>query len=384
MLTLCCLGMLVSVSAQNETASNNKVSDEDIQRYVDAKLEIKYREATIEALELTKDEILAFDPIFKKYLDAKERMTEKKMRLLEDFREEMKEDDSVKNQNEDRADFIEDYWEVKIAESELRKDYFDILEDKIPVDKAAKFFLWEEMVEGQIRRNILAEVMPTFTKIEMIPTKPSKPKAQEMDKDSSTDVDVKVKMKDKKEVVKEEPKEVFTDKGIDQKMMTANFAINDFNIWVASSNRGSVDISHDYTTAGLKQLVKTLTAIDETTKYDIPNLEAEKENIISTADYLQKDPMSTDHADKTKVAFTTIATLINNMTVNGVAANKQNNLMVITERIDPNQLMTKQADHVYDFFSGVNDILLALKDKKYTKKIPKEVKPENVKDNKKK
>ena len=82
MLTLCCLGMLVSVSAQNETASNNKVSDEDIQRYVDAKLEIKYREATIEALELTKDEILAFDPIFKKYLDAKERMTEKKIRKL--------------------------------------------------------------------------------------------------------------------------------------------------------------------------------------------------------------------------------------------------------------------------------------------------------------
>jgi len=163
--TLMLLCAINFVFAQLPTA-NSEATMEDYERYIDQRLEMNFRLNAMKSIELTPEEINAFNPVFDNYIAAKDRLSEKKFNILEEYAEEMEEEDDADDQAEETSDFIEDYWEAEIAEMELKKDYYDILENKIPYQKAIDFFLYEETVENGMKYDILSSKMPTIIKIE--------------------------------------------------------------------------------------------------------------------------------------------------------------------------------------------------------------------------
>jgi len=156
----------ISIAFAQLPTVNSEATTEDFDRYIDKKLEMNFRLSAMEAIELTPEEINAFNPVFNNYVKAKDRLSEKKFELLEEYAEEMEEEEDADDRSEETSDFIEDYWEAEIAEMELKKDYYDILENKIPYEKAVDFFLYEETLENSMKYDIFTPQMPAIIKIE--------------------------------------------------------------------------------------------------------------------------------------------------------------------------------------------------------------------------
>lgn len=163
--TLMLLCALSFTFAQLPT-TNSEPTVEDYERYIDQRLEMSFRLNAIKAIELTPEEINAFNPVFDNYIAAKDRLSEKKFDILENYSEELEGEEDAEERSEETSDFIEDYWEAEIAEMELKKDYYDILENKIPYQKAIDFFLYEETVENSMKYDILIPKLPTVVSIE--------------------------------------------------------------------------------------------------------------------------------------------------------------------------------------------------------------------------
>ena len=137
-------------------ASNVELSDEELMEGYDRILrnqfKVDMRAAAIEDLSLTKEETTKFSNFWIGYEEELARIDRKRTRLIKNYREEMAEDDSAEDKEEERADFIEDYWETNIDAMEVRKDAFDRLEDLIGTDKALRFFVMEESYANQVAR----------------------------------------------------------------------------------------------------------------------------------------------------------------------------------------------------------------------------------------
>lgn len=298
----------------------------EYRQYVDSKLKMDFRNETIKALDLTTEETVAFDDFFWDYMAAKENLLEKRDNLFDEFAEELREDDSVKNEKEDTADFLEDYWENQIAEKELRKDYFDILESKIAKEKAAKFFFWERAIENRIAINALSETMPTFAVLDFRPNN-----------DVAVIEDMNVNVKP-----------VNTNLSV-----TTKTKIENFDKWV-TKNRGQVDISHDYTSEGLTALVNTVEALKNDKNVNIPNFASKKSMILNNADKMTHNWKATNHADMTKEAFKAVAEMMMQFDNKMVKADE---LKSIANAMDKDVLMTKQASKIYQFFDAANESL---------------------------
>ena len=297
--------------------SSANASAEDYSKYIDGRLKMDFRNETIKALGLTNDEITKFDPFLRNYMAQKEALLGKRMDLLEDFREEMAEDDSVENEEEDKADFTEDYWEIEIAEMELRKDQFDILEDLIDKDKAAKFFFWEDAIENRIAMNVLLSMMPTLGSINYI---------------------------ESKEIAPVKAPEKTLKKGT--LSLATKTSIENFDKWV-NMNKGKVDVSHDYSSNGLKALVGVIENLKIDMKTDIPNFTTKTQMIKDNAHEITVDYTSLDHADMIKEAFVAIADIMNYFESGTEMRNAANS-------IDVDKMTTKQANKIYRFFDAAN------------------------------
>lgn len=162
LLLLCAL----SITFAQVSPTKSDATIEDYERYIDKKLEMNFRLSAMDAINLTAEEINVFNPVFDNYIKAKDRLSEKKFKILEKYTEEMEDEEDADDQAEETSDMIEDYWETEIAEMELKKDYYDILENKIPFQKAIDFFLYEETVENNMKYDILVPTMPSVVKIE--------------------------------------------------------------------------------------------------------------------------------------------------------------------------------------------------------------------------
>ena len=187
---------LISFSIAQEANSNNTVTQDDYKRYLDKKMEMDFRLSAMKAIDLTPEEIEAFNPVFDNYIAAKDMVMDRKMRALEDFVEDMEEEVLPEKLDEETSDFIESYWEAEIAEMELKKQTYDILENKIPYKKAINFFLFEESAENMVSYNILRSEMPTilfFEKSRSLPSVNTKP-ADVSDKEWDLYIDKKLEM----------------------------------------------------------------------------------------------------------------------------------------------------------------------------------------------
>lgn len=164
-LTLLLLGAITITFAQ-VPAENPAVSIEDYNRYIDKRMEMNFRLSAMEAMNLTPTEINTFNPIFNKYATAKDRLSAEKFNNLEAYLKDIEKEEDKDDIAEAKTDFIEDFWETEIAEMELKKDYFDVMEDKIPYQKAIDFFLFEETLENGMKFDMISKVIPSLIKID--------------------------------------------------------------------------------------------------------------------------------------------------------------------------------------------------------------------------
>lgn len=308
-------------AAADRTYRTPDVTTEDYRKYIDAKMEMEFRKATLEVLDLSSEQIKDFDAVFSSYMAKKENILETRLNLLDEFSEEMREDDSKKDEDGEKADFIENYLELGIADMKLKKRFFDKLEDKIGVDKAFQFFLWEDAVENRLIMNALTDIFFQFRPLDYIPNR----------------------------IHAQTPE-------VENHSMLSNNTkqmINSFSSWVMK-DRGQVDLSHEYTSEGLQSLVKVLEAVKMDMKASVPNFESKKATILSNASMMQKNWKSNKHADQTKAAFTAIAQIM-------TAIHGNSGLNAVAAKIDSKTLMTKQASTIYQFFDTANAELKKMK-----------------------
>ena len=314
MLVLFCLALTTTSFGQKATTTTTKSpTASDYERIIAANYEVEFRKLAIETLDLTEKETEAFTPIYLAYMNEKSELMERRQKLVDEYKDEMAEDDTAEDEAEETADFIENYWEVDIAEMELRKDYFDKLEDKIPYDKAVTFFLLEEAVESDMQSMAVVNVIPTAIQVR-------------------------------------------------RPYVAYRNQTDAYNTWMININ-GSVELDHAYTRNGLYKLVDAAAAIATSQNVTVTDMDMKAKEIKQLADGLQDNWRSTDHADKARKAFTMTADLMKSIQQKGnftTLSTSVSDLEKAAKKIDPSVLMTEQADHIYNFFEQAQKVVNAM------------------------
>ena len=297
---LLCMGLLTPALSQQ---TNENVTAEDYERLIENTFQVDFRALAIKSLDLTTEETKAFTPIYMDYMNAKSELMEKRSNLIAEHRDEMSENNSAASEADEVADFIENYWETDIAEMELRKDYFDKLEDVIPNQKALKFFLLEDAVRKRLQRMELVEVMPVLLEVQL----------PELD---------------------------------------ATQGVSAYNQWMINI-KGNVSLDHQYTHQGLTKLVNAAQQLVQAEKLTIADWMTKKQNILQLADKLTQDPKAVSHANTTRDAFVMTADLFQSIQQQANFAGTQplvDNLKTAARQIQPSVQLTNQSAKVRSFF----------------------------------
>lgn len=372
--TLLCLG-LYPMMAQEQSAT---VTDEDYERLIENYLQVQFRTFAFETLELTEEEIVAFDPVYASYMQSKSDLINRKLRMVEEYKEEMAEDDSQEDEMDETGDFIENYWEVEIDEMELKKDYFDRLEDIVGPDRASAFFLLEESIQNRLQQVTLIEVIPMIIDVERKfdemygtsyeDTDMDTDTDQDMaDTDMNTDTDVDIDVDTDVDV--DVDKNIDTDQTVKTTPSTNNptnnntntnskvtaeqqNAVNAFVKWVDMPN-GKVGLDHNYTKNGLNALVTAVAALSDASANPIANMATKKQQVMDKAYQLTVDWKSTMHADWARESFDMIAAMLQELRDNNNLTDQAgviDQVATAARQMDPDKLMTPQAETIYNFF----------------------------------
>lgn len=355
---------------------------EDYQRYFESKLKMDFRNYMLDALALTAEEIEAIDPLIRSYMNERIQLAEQRLELIEDYDEEMQEDDNKAEKVEETSDFIENYWEVVIEEMQLKKRYFDLFEGRIPYQKALEFFMLEDELQYRISRPALFRVAPILMKLEQI-AQPgdsetsAADEAPEIDPIAPADDVESIENKNtwteiEEETVLENPTIASEDTASkdqedwDKKSATVpaqeGKATARFYQWV-DTTQSRVGLDHRYTHDALYQLTAALREMKANAYWKEMEVEERLTRIEGIADKLQENWRSTMHADWAREAFISIAELLETATVeNSSQPIKETiaNTAAAARKINPDRLMTKQADHIYDFIGSAKAAIQAL------------------------
>lgn len=315
---------LTEVSTLKSNSTTLRTSAEDsYERMLDAYLKVKFREYAYETLNLTKEEIIALDPIYMSYMDDKDRLLDRRAVMVKEYREEMMEDDRLQDEINESADFVENYWENKIAVDELRKDYFDRMEDKIPYDKALRFFMLEENAEAQILLARQTDYFPILIEVEV-----------------------------------EEPMVMNKAAETETSSTRTIMEIDNYNLWMKENNvdlNGKVGLDHDYTYDGLERLTKAVRATVSRVDGKVANLDNRLKQVMSKAAEMQKDPYADTHANLAKEAFmmlTEVMSDVQKLNATVVPTKHINDMRMAAEKIDVDVLYMDQSAHTYSFFEA--------------------------------
>lgn len=346
-------------------------SDEDYQRYYEAKLKVDFRNYMLKALELDEEEIEAVDPLMKSYMNERISLAEQKLELVEAYEEEMQEDDSRQDEVEETSDFIENYWEASIEEMQLKKRYFDLFEARMPYQKALEFFMLEDELQYQIARPTLLRVAPVLMKMKevtQIDTQgmsynyrlPEFAVVSPVEEEATTANPADKKKMQKKtwsENPKNQAKETnnWNRKEWKKKSTAMNsemeMATAELYDWIDATEK-KVDLDHAYTHDALYKLTTALRAMKKEGYFGSVDVEKRLTEIETMADKLQENWKSTMHADWARKAFITISDLLEiaqtdeqfTETKQAVAKTSSAARMIKEDR-----LMTDQAAHIYTF-----------------------------------
>lgn len=289
--------------AVGQTDKQRNITDSEFERMIFNNFKINFRNFAYESLNLTSEEIKKMDPLFNDYLRNKSDLMKRRDKLVAEFNDEMSEDNSAKSVENETADFIENYWEIDIASMELKKDYFDRMEDRIGYERALRFFSLENQLVNRLNQLMYVERIPTFL---IMP-----------DYTYGTDKEVKA-----------------------------------YRNWMNGTD-GKVSLSHEYTNAGLNQLVKVAESLSNAGNATIPNFKQHKEKVMMLAEKMTKNWRSLEHADQAREAFTIVATMFSELAKTKTFQTKSNvinELQSAAKGINPDRKLTDQAPAVYHFF----------------------------------
>lgn len=370
-----------------------QVTEKDWNRYIDKRLEMDFRLAAIDEMYLTPDEIKVFNPFFDEYMDAKEKLTNEKFKLIEKCTRKLERKEDLDARTEKLSDFIEDYWEKEIETMALKEKYFDRMENKLPYMKVARFFMLEETLENRLKYDVISTQMPTIIIIDQQLEKIRKGTAMNdegakvMDSSmtdnnmqqstSSTKETDQQKTTTSKEMEKSTEHWNSTTKNTENSSMidkavvkitpadrmpidvTSSVEMVTLDNWV-NTTRGQMSLSHDYTSNGLKAVASAIEATANATNTTIDNWDNKKAEIIYVANQITLDPKSNMHADWVSEAFVTIGGAVKTLNESNkytYAHGQVSLLQHYANQINPDVLLLKQADTVYNFFGTANNAL---------------------------
>ncbi|THH34973.1 hypothetical protein [Neolewinella litorea] len=280
------------------------------ERMMNTRLTIDFRKTVIEALELTEEEINDFDPIFNDYQRDKEAITARRRNLIKKYHEEMAEDDSIEDERSETGEFIEEYWELDIAAMDLKKDYFDRLEDEIGPLNALRFISLDEAFQDRVDRIRLLRSVPTLVVLE--------------------------------------PNYVAYQRELDA-----------FNQWKSVNIDGSVSLDHQFISDGLTKLLNAVEAMKNAEGISVGNFTATKGLILEKAAAMQRDWQSDQHADYAAEALSRTAGLFREIAAERFDAPQESiaKLQEIADGIRPDLMLTEQKELVYSYFDTAESIL---------------------------
>lgn len=313
-----------STADTNKEMMTDKVDSEDYERMLDAYLRISFREYAYEALDLSSEQIIALDPLYMEYMRARNELADKRNDLMEEYAAEMKEDDRAEDEAEESAEYVEDYWEINIDEQRLRKETFDQMEDAVSYRKAFEFFLLEEAIANRVNQEKTIEYIPILVDLDS----PERTYYRNLDR---------------------------------------------YNVWMKQNNidiTGATSLDHQFTHDGLMKLTRAIESTVNTVDGEIDNFDTHIATIKEKANEMTEEKYANTHADAARVAFKTVATLMEEIAaLDGVviADKNLNSLRTAAEKIDPDVLYLEQSKWVYDFFTAAQVTLNNL----YTKDLKK-------------
>ncbi len=314
--------MMTSTTETKQEMATDNVSVADYERMLDAYLRVSFREYAYEALNLTPDQIISLDPLYMEYMKERSELMDKRTELMDEYVEEMKEDDRPADEAEESAEYIEDYWEINIDEQRLRKETFDRMEDAVSYRKAFEFFLLEEAISNRVNQEKTIEYVPVLI-------------------------------------------------DLDSPELTYYREIDRYNTWMKKNDieiDGTTSLDHQYTYDGLMKLTRTIEATVNTVDGEIEGFNMHIATIKGKAMEMTNDKYANTHADAARVAFTTVATLMEEVAeLDGVVVADEylKSLRTAAEKIDPDTLYLDQSKHAYNFFSEAQSTLNNL----YTKEM---------------
>lgn len=313
------LGSMTFAFAQETKKSD--ATQEDYEKLIENSLDVQFRNYAIETMGLNAEDTEAFDPIYRDYMRDKGKLIEKKYKMIDEYKEEMAEDDRRKDELNETGEFIEDFWQIDIDMAQMRNNYYDKLENKIGPFKAMEFFLIEQSAENRMQTIRLVEVMPMLSYFDYSNARNAKSNSKAW---SSYDKEYKT-----------------------------------YRNWTMK-NDGNMSLSHDYTHNGIDQLAKTIYALSQANGINAEQMKSQKQSAMKMADRLQHNPKSTDHADIARKTFLNLATMLEKVQQSNGTSSTKDSVMKVKEAakaIDADQLLTKQGSEVSNFFSAAEKAL---------------------------
>ena len=299
------------------------MSDDDLRdkymRMAQSQFEVDMRGIAIESLNLDEEQTADFTPIFLDYTSDKKKLMDRREALVAEYGEEMKENDTEEDEMEETADFIEDYLEFDIRELELRKDYFDLLEDRIGAMNALAFFDLESMYSNRIQRMSLLKTVPVTAVITMIEPVNYSYKPQ----------------------------------------------MDAYNKWNKVYIDGNVTLDHNFTYTGVEKLLNAAEAMVRAEGITVNDFADRKEMIMGKAKQMKENWKSLNHADLAREAFNETAGILTEIAKDGrfdVSQEWVDKLSSQAGMIKPGVKLTEQNEQVNSFFDTAQYIVNELVD----------------------
>ncbi len=308
---------LALFAANFSCAQDGEVTAEDYEQLIESAFEVEFRKLAIETLNLDEEQIEDFTPLYMTYMEEKAELMEDREALMKEHKDEMSENQSAEQVDDETADFVENYWEIDIEEMEVEKDFFDQFEDIMTYQKALRFFELEKGFRDRLARAMIAEYVPVLIELEPV------------------------------YVAYEQQK-------------------RDYSNWKTINIDGEVGLDHNFTHDGLTKLLTYAEAMVQHEGITVMNFNEKKSKIIKLADELQKNWKSGEHADKAREAFIMTAGLMKEIYED---ADLDINQKMVTKledaasRINGEELMTNQKEHVYAFFERAEMLLNSMANK---------------------
>lgn len=296
--------------ASEPVVENYEKTSDQMEQYLNARLDLDVQTRITKALDINEQQITKFQPLYTAYQEEKDEIDMRRKQLITRYTEEMKEDDTAKDEENETADFVENYWELDIDAMKLKKNYFDRLEDIVGTAKALDFFSMDEMYTARLNR-MRMQAVPDL----MVVATPR---------------------------------------------VSYENEINDYHNWSRINIDGKVDVSHDFTNNGLTKLWNVVGQISRAEGIEVNDLPAKKQKVMMLADNMQKNWKDLSHADYARQAFVMTAETLMEITndkrfATNMTAVKR--LKRTAEMIDPQQKLTDQAQTIYAFFNDAEMIV---------------------------